>query len=139
MWYFNMDIFSFTIFCIKIHLWKLKTSKEFFFLSDKNWQEIGDMPWLLSNQIFLRNFVILWFKLSLLQINSPVGLVFIQESSCVMSEKCKYLFYFFNFLGPRLDFDPDIVAALDDDFDFDNPENILEDDFVLQANKPQKR
>uniref|UniRef100_H0ZL90 Protein LTV1 homolog n=1 Tax=Taeniopygia guttata TaxID=59729 RepID=H0ZL90_TAEGU len=40
---------------------------------------------------------------------------------------------------PRLDFDPDIVAALDDDFDFDNPENILEDDFVLQANKPQKR
>lgn len=46
---------------------------------------------------------------------------------------------FFNFLGPRLDFDPDIVAALDDDFDFDNPENILEDDFVLQANKPQKR
>lgn len=139
MWYFNMDIVSFTIFCIKIHLWKLKTSKEFFFLSDRNWQEIGDMPWLLSNQIFLRNFVILWFKLSLLQINSPAGLFFIQESSCVMSKKCKYLFCFFNFLGPRLDFDPDIVAALDDDFDFDNPENILEDDFVLQANKPQKR
>lgn len=45
---------------------------------------------------------------------------------------------FFNFLGPRLDFDPDIVAALDDDFDFENPENILEDDFVLQANDPQK-
>ncbi|KGL82636.1 Protein LTV1, partial [Tinamus guttatus] len=40
--------------------------------------------------------------------------------------------------GPRLDFDPDIVAALDDDFDFDNPENILEDDFVLQANEPKK-
>ncbi|NXD62544.1 LTV1 protein, partial [Eolophus roseicapillus] len=40
--------------------------------------------------------------------------------------------------GPRLDFDPDIVAALDDDFDFENPENILEDDFVLQANDPQK-
>ncbi|NXN94323.1 LTV1 protein, partial [Rhinopomastus cyanomelas] len=40
--------------------------------------------------------------------------------------------------GPRLDFDPDIVAALDDDFDFDNPENILEDDFVLQANEPRK-
>ncbi|KFQ30125.1 Protein LTV1, partial [Merops nubicus] len=37
--------------------------------------------------------------------------------------------------GPRLDFDPDIVAALDDDFDFDNPENLLEDDFVLQANE----
>ncbi|NWW94209.1 LTV1 protein, partial [Rhynochetos jubatus] len=40
--------------------------------------------------------------------------------------------------GPRLDFDPDIVAALDDDFEFDNPENILEDDFVLQANELQK-
>lgn len=40
--------------------------------------------------------------------------------------------------GPRLDFDPDIVAALDDDFDFDNPENVLEDDFVLQANKPKE-
>ncbi|XP_047413012.1 protein LTV1 homolog [Sciurus carolinensis] len=38
--------------------------------------------------------------------------------------------------GPRLDFDPDIVAALDDDFDFDDPDNLLEDDFILQANKP---
>ncbi|XP_058390192.1 protein LTV1 homolog [Diceros bicornis minor] len=38
--------------------------------------------------------------------------------------------------GPRLDFDPDIAAALDDDFDFDNPDNLLEDDFILQANKP---
>ncbi|XP_028635053.1 protein LTV1 homolog isoform X1 [Grammomys surdaster] len=38
--------------------------------------------------------------------------------------------------GPRLDFDPDIVAALDDDFDFDDPENLLDDDFILQANKP---
>ncbi|XP_006891743.1 PREDICTED: protein LTV1 homolog [Elephantulus edwardii] len=38
--------------------------------------------------------------------------------------------------GPRLDFDPDIVAALDDDFDFDNPDNQLEDDFILKANGP---
>ncbi|XP_008588237.1 PREDICTED: protein LTV1 homolog isoform X2 [Galeopterus variegatus] len=38
--------------------------------------------------------------------------------------------------GPRLDFDPDIVAALDDDFDFDNPDNLLEDDFIFQANMP---
>ncbi|XP_017312729.1 protein LTV1 homolog isoform X3 [Ictalurus punctatus] len=36
--------------------------------------------------------------------------------------------------GPRLDMDPDIVAALDEDFDFDDPENILEDDFVIKAN-----
>uniref|UniRef100_A0A8C0J4G6 Protein LTV1 homolog n=1 Tax=Chelonoidis abingdonii TaxID=106734 RepID=A0A8C0J4G6_CHEAB len=40
--------------------------------------------------------------------------------------------------GPRLDFDPDIVAALDDDFDFNNPDNLLEDDFVLKANEPGK-
>lgn len=30
--------------------------------------------------------------------------------------------------------DPDIVAALDEDFDFDDPENILEDDFIIKAN-----
>lgn len=30
--------------------------------------------------------------------------------------------------------DPDIVAALDEDFDFDDPENVLEDDFVVKAN-----
>ncbi|KAK2909320.1 hypothetical protein QQF64_000556 [Cirrhinus molitorella] len=36
--------------------------------------------------------------------------------------------------GPRLDMDPDIVAALDEDFDFDDPENILEDDFIIKAN-----
>lgn len=47
-----------------------------------------------------------------------------------------YCSIFVFLLGPRLDFDPDIVAALDDDFDFDNPDNLLEDDFILQANKP---
>ena len=36
--------------------------------------------------------------------------------------------------GPKVDWDPDIVAALDDDFDFDNPENQLEDDFLAIAN-----
>lgn len=35
--------------------------------------------------------------------------------------------------GPRLDWDPDIVAALDDDFDFENPDNQLADDFMEQA------
>uniref|UniRef100_A0A3P9JGH5 Protein LTV1 homolog n=1 Tax=Oryzias latipes TaxID=8090 RepID=A0A3P9JGH5_ORYLA len=38
--------------------------------------------------------------------------------------------------GPRLDMDPDIVAALDDDFDYENPNNILEDDFITKANGP---
>jgi len=35
--------------------------------------------------------------------------------------------------GPQPSWDPDIVAALDDDFDYDDPENTLEDDFVMQA------
>lgn len=36
--------------------------------------------------------------------------------------------------GPRLDYDPDIVAAMDDDFDYDDPENELEDNFLELAN-----
>ncbi|XP_040043126.2 protein LTV1 homolog [Gasterosteus aculeatus] len=36
--------------------------------------------------------------------------------------------------GPRLDMDPDIVAALDEDFDFDDPDNLLDDDFIARAN-----
>uniref|UniRef100_A0A1B0EZ66 Protein LTV1 homolog n=1 Tax=Phlebotomus papatasi TaxID=29031 RepID=A0A1B0EZ66_PHLPP len=35
--------------------------------------------------------------------------------------------------GPQPDLDPDIVAALDDDFDFENPDNELEDDFMDMA------
>lgn len=33
--------------------------------------------------------------------------------------------------------DPDIVAALDDDFDYEDPENILDDDFIVKANSGQ--
>ncbi|KAM4612383.1 protein LTV1 homolog [Polymixia lowei] len=36
--------------------------------------------------------------------------------------------------GPRLDMDPDIVAGLDEDFDYDDPDNLLEDDFIIKAN-----
>ncbi|KAK3089237.1 hypothetical protein FSP39_002023 [Pinctada imbricata] len=36
--------------------------------------------------------------------------------------------------GPQPDWDPDIVAALDDDFDYKNPANELEDDFIVMAN-----
>jgi protein LTV1 len=36
--------------------------------------------------------------------------------------------------GPQPDLDPDIVAALDDDFDFDDPSNELEDNFMQLAN-----
>ena len=35
--------------------------------------------------------------------------------------------------GPQLDLDPDIIAALDDDFDFHNPDNLLEDNFIQLA------
>ncbi|XP_075233270.1 LTV1 ribosome biogenesis factor [Lycorma delicatula] len=35
--------------------------------------------------------------------------------------------------GLRLDLDPDIVAAMDEDFDYDNPDNILQDDFIQIA------
>lgn len=56
------------------------------------------------------------------------------NESCFLGNYCSILFF-----SSRtwLDFDPDIVAALDDaDFDFDNPDNLLEDDFILQASKP---
>lgn len=36
--------------------------------------------------------------------------------------------------GPRFDLDPDLVAAMDDDFNFSDPENQLDDNFVAQAN-----
>lgn len=36
--------------------------------------------------------------------------------------------------GPQPDWDPDIVAALDDDFDFDDPDNELQDNFMELAN-----
>ncbi|GAB0087753.1 hypothetical protein DMENIID0001_020970 [Sergentomyia squamirostris] len=35
--------------------------------------------------------------------------------------------------GPQPHLDPDILAALDDDFDFDNPDNELDDDFMEMA------
>lgn len=43
--------------------------------------------------------------------------------------------------GPRLDLDPDIVAAMDEDFDFDDPDNELDDDFMMmaQSDKPTTR
>lgn len=37
--------------------------------------------------------------------------------------------------GPRPELDPDVVAAMDDDFDYDNPDNLLEDDFIQLANQ----
>jgi len=39
-------------------------------------------------------------------------------------------------IGPQLDWDPDIVAGLDVDFDYDDPGNVLEDDFVAIAEGP---
>ncbi|XP_014479763.1 PREDICTED: protein LTV1 homolog [Dinoponera quadriceps] len=36
--------------------------------------------------------------------------------------------------GPQLHLDPDVVAAMDDDFDYNDPENQLEDNFIELAN-----
>ncbi|XP_023332626.1 protein LTV1 homolog [Eurytemora carolleeae] len=35
--------------------------------------------------------------------------------------------------GLDLSLDPDVVAAMDDDFDYEDPENELDDDFILKA------
>lgn len=45
------------------------------------------------------------------------------------------LFFFYS--GPQPDWDPDIVEGLDEDFDFNNPDNVLDDDFMLKANAPE--
>lgn len=37
-------------------------------------------------------------------------------------------------IGPQLHLDPDIVAAMDEDFDYSDPENQLEDNFIELAN-----
>ena len=36
-------------------------------------------------------------------------------------------------VGPQLDWDPEVVAAMDEDFDFNDPNNQIDDDFVTQA------
>lgn len=41
---------------------------------------------------------------------------------------------FYLCLGLCLGVDPDIVAAMDDDFDYSNEQNILDDNFVQMAN-----
>lgn len=40
-----------------------------------------------------------------------------------------------NYTGLNLDLDPDIVAAMDDDYNFEDPDNELDDDFVIKANQ----
>lgn len=39
--------------------------------------------------------------------------------------------------GPQPDWDPDIVEGLDEDFDYNDPDNVLDDDFMLKANAPK--
>ena len=39
---------------------------------------------------------------------------------------------------PKIHWDPDVIAALDDeDFDYDADNNALDDDFMLKANGTQ--
>ena len=46
-----------------------------------------------------------------------------------------YNFVFSSFIlsGPRPDLDPDVVAALDDALDLNDPDNVLDDDFVIKV------
>lgn len=39
-------------------------------------------------------------------------------------------------VGPQLHWDPDIVEAMDDDFDLEDPQNVIDDDFIMQAMEP---
>ena len=41
--------------------------------------------------------------------------------------------------GLDLSLDPDIVAAMDDDFNFDDPDNEFDDDFVMQLAQRWRR
>ena len=56
------------------------------------------------------------------------------NTTCNNNTCCNWLKNNVMFSGPQLDWDPDIVAALDDDFDFEDPNNVLEDDFLAIAN-----
>ena len=46
-----------------------------------------------------------------------------------------YCNFFTSFIlsGPRPDLDPDVVAALDDALDLNDPDNVLDDDFVIKV------
>lgn len=40
-------------------------------------------------------------------------------------------------VGPQPTWDPDVVAGMDEDFDYNDPDNVLDDDFVVVANDLQ--
>lgn len=62
------------------------------------------------------------------------GLCFLRLAS---RSKVRHLNVLHNVAGPRPDLDHDVIAALDDDFDYGNPENALEDNFMELANQGQ--
>ena len=65
------------------------------------------------------------------QLKSTTGKV--QLPSCVLPSAQEEAIGMLAHGAPRgldLSLDPDIVAALDDDFDWENPELELEDDFI---------
>ena len=63
----------------------------------------------------------------------------LQLPSSVFASKVELDVGFLNQSAPRsglqLDLDPDIVAAMDEDFDYDNPDNQLDDDFYQLADQ----
>lgn len=62
-----------------------------------------------------------------IQLPSSVFASEVEEEEGLMNKKAQQR------PGPRPDWDPDVVAALDEDFNHDDPENQLEDDFMELA------
>ena len=59
------------------------------------------------------------------------------DSGKMIIEQRKIDFEFF-LSDPKIHWDPEVIAALDDDeFDYEADENALADDFMLQANGTQ--
>ena len=57
----------------------------------------------------------------------PIGILFTNDGLTLDNNNSKI------FRGLDLSLDPDVVAAMDDDFDYEDPENELDDDFILKA------
>ena len=58
---------------------------------------------------------------------------------CVLPSATEEAVGMLNLAAPKgldLSLDPDIMAALDDDFDFEDPDQELEDDFIGLVSRP---
>ena len=72
----------------------------------------------------------------ILRDNKPILKLPSEVFGSTVEESVGLLFRAIPPVGPQPSWDPDIVAGMDDDFDFNNPDNQLDDDFVVQAANP---